>query len=417
MRGVPANPRAHSRIRPVSPATGGAGARSGRRVVIEADGGSRGNPGPAGYGAVVRDAATGEPLREVAAGIGVASNNVAEYRGLIAGLQAALDLGATDVDVRMDSKLVVEQMSGRWQVKHPDMKVLARQAADLVRQLGAVRFTHVRREFNKAADRLANEAMDAAAAGREWQPSGGLDGQQVSAVGETQPPVAEERREANRLVGWAAPAGPATSGWLVRHGETPLSVERRFNGVNDSALTERGVAQAEAIAERFADRELAAVVSSPLRRCRQTAERIATRLGLDVVDEVGLRETDFGEWDGLTFAEVRERWPRQLEAWLADTAVAPPGGESFDAVTARVADARAKICADWPAAAVVLVSHVTPIKTLLREALGAPLSAVYRLHISPASVSQVDWHADHHPVVRLVNDTSHLGEHVTTVHA
>jgi len=297
----------------------------------------------------------------------------------------------------------------------------------------------VRREFNKAADRLANEAMDAAAAGREWRPlhSGSAaearppDQPLVDSSKQApdqppnqppdqppvEPPVAEERREANRLIGWAAPAGPATAALLVRHGETPLSIEQRFNGVNDSALTERGVQQAEAIAGRLAGQRIAAVVSSPLRRTCQTADAIAGQLRLDVVEEPGLRETDFGDWDGLTFAEVRDRWPRQLEAWLADTAVAPPGGESFDEVTARVLDARAKLCAGWPAATIVVVSHVTPIKTLVRDALGAPLSAVYRLHISPASVSQVDWHTDHHPVVRLVNDVSHLGEHVTTVHA
>src|SRR5690242_9153128 len=114
-----ANSRAHRRLRTVSSL----------RVIVEADGGSRGNPGPAGYGAVVRDADSGEVLREVAAGIGVASNNVAEYRGLIAGLEAARDLGADDVAVRMDSLLVVNQMSGVWKVKHEAMKPLASEAA------------------------------------------------------------------------------------------------------------------------------------------------------------------------------------------------------------------------------------------------------------------------------------------------
>ena len=99
-----------------------------RRLVVEADGGSRGNPGPAGYGAVVRDAVTGEVLAERAAGIGRATNNVAEYGGLIAGLTAAVELDPAEVEVRMDSKLVVEQMSGRWQVKHPAMKPLADEA-------------------------------------------------------------------------------------------------------------------------------------------------------------------------------------------------------------------------------------------------------------------------------------------------
>jgi ribonuclease HI len=139
---------------------------AGRRVVVEADGGSRGNPGPAGYGAVVLDAATGEILAERAEGIGVATNNVAEYQGLIAGLRAARQLGATDVEVRMDSKLVVEQMSGRWKVKHPAMQPLAAEAAVLVRELGPVRFEWVPRARNGRADALANQAMDAQAAAR-----------------------------------------------------------------------------------------------------------------------------------------------------------------------------------------------------------------------------------------------------------
>jgi probable phosphoglycerate mutase len=134
------------------------------KVIIEADGGSRGNPGPAGYGAVVLDPDTDQVLVERAEGLGVTTNNVAEYQGLIAGLRAAIELGATDVDVRMDSKLVVEQMSGRWQVKHPAMKPLALEAARLVREIGSVRFEWIPRLRNSRADALANQAMDAQAA-------------------------------------------------------------------------------------------------------------------------------------------------------------------------------------------------------------------------------------------------------------
>jgi len=135
-----------------------------RRLVIEADGGSRGNPGPAGYGAVVRDATTGDVLAEVSESIGRATNNVAEYSGLIAGLRAgaAIARGA-DVEVRMDSKLVVEQMSGRWQIKHPDMRPLAAKAREAARAFGRVSYTWVPRSRNAHADRLANQAMDAAA--------------------------------------------------------------------------------------------------------------------------------------------------------------------------------------------------------------------------------------------------------------
>ena len=137
---------------------------SGRRLLIEADGGSRGNPGTAGYGAVVRDAVTGAVLAERSEAIGRATNNVAEYSGLVAGLRAAgrLAPGAA-AEVRMDSRLVVEQMSGHWKIKHPDLQALAAEARHAARELGRVTYTWVPRERNKHADRLANEAMDAAA--------------------------------------------------------------------------------------------------------------------------------------------------------------------------------------------------------------------------------------------------------------
>jgi len=143
-----------------------------RRLVIQADGGSRGNPGTAGYGAVVLDAVTGEVLAEVSEAIGRATNNVAEYSGLLAGLRAAGRLApGAEAEVRMDSKLVVEQMSGRWQIKHPDLRPLAAEARQAARALGRVTYTWVPRERNTHADRLANEAMDAVS-GRGKAPGG-----------------------------------------------------------------------------------------------------------------------------------------------------------------------------------------------------------------------------------------------------
>jgi len=133
-----------------------------RCLIVEADGGARGNPGPAGYGALVRDAVTGQVLVEAGEAIGVATNNVAEYRGLIAGLAAAHQIDPrARVEVRMDSKLVVEQMSGRWKIKHSGLIPLANQARTIFSP-GQVRYAWVRREDNASADRLANQAMDAA---------------------------------------------------------------------------------------------------------------------------------------------------------------------------------------------------------------------------------------------------------------
>jgi probable phosphoglycerate mutase len=388
---------------------------SGRRVIVEADGGSRGNPGPAGYGALVRDADTGELLREIAAGIGVASNNVAEYRGLIAGLQAARDLGASVVEVRMDSKLVVEQMSSRWKVKHPDMQALAAEAAALVREFDEVRFQHMRREFNKHADRLANEAMDAAAAGRTWvaPPVDSVESAEPAAAEPVAPAAPAVR---NVLYGWSAPVGTPTVAWLLRHGETPLSVERRFSGQDDAALTDRGRAQATAAARRLAELSVDAVISSPVRRARQSAEAVAVALGLEVQVEPGFAESHFGDWQGFTFAEVQQQWPGQLQHWLEDPTVAPPGAgaESQQATDARVLDARERMVSAYAGATVVVVSHVTPIKLLVRAALDAPSHALFRMQLSPGSLSVIDWFAEGHDVLRMFNDTSHLGANLTS---
>jgi probable phosphoglycerate mutase len=346
---------------------------------------------------VVRDADTGEVLREVAASIGRATNNVAEYQGLLAGLRAAGELDPEAVEVRMDSKLVVEQMSGRWQVKHPDMRALAREAFDVVRRLPHVSFVHVPRERNKDADRLANEAMDAAARGEEWVPR--------------RPERAEvpTPERGDRLPGWTEATAPPTVTVLLRHGSTPLTAEKRFSGLGDADLSPVGVAQVEAAADRVAaEPAVAAVVSSPLRRTRRTAAVVAARLGREVRVEDGLRETDFGDWEGHTLAEVREKWPEELQAWWSSTEVAPPGGESFAAVGRRVRQARDRLLASYAGQRIVVVTHVTPIKTLVRLALDAPASVLWRTHVDPCGLTEVDWHADGTAVLRRFNDTAHL---------
>ncbi len=376
------------------------------RVIVEADGGSRGNPGPAGYGAVVLDPATGAVLAEAAAGIGSATNNVAEYQGLLAGLRAARDLGADEVDVRMDSKLVVEQMSGRWQVKHPSMKPLAREAAGLVSGFSNVRFSWIPRERNTLADRLANEAMDAAAKGLVWR-SGGDTGPADAADAFL---ATAERADPSgpATTGWQAPVGVPTTLLLLRHGQTPLSVEKRFSGLGDPTLTDVGLAQAEAAARRLGSSGATAVVSSPLRRALQTAQPVAAALGVDVTVDERLRETDFGDWEGYTFGEIHATWPDEMAAWLASSSVAPPHGESFDDTTTRVRQARDRLLASYGGQRVVVVSHVSPIKTLLRLALDAPATALYRMHLDLCCLSEVQWFSDGPAVVRSMNDTHHL---------
>ncbi|WP_053712104.1 bifunctional RNase H/acid phosphatase [Streptomyces sp. NRRL B-3648] len=514
-----------------------------REFIVEADGGSRGNPGPAGYGAVVCDAATGQTLAEAAEYLGVATNNVAEYRGLLAGLRAAHALDPTArVHVRMDSKLVVEQMSGRWKIKHPDMKPLATEARSVFPP-DQVSYEWIPRERNKHADRLANEAMDAGAKGRQWSPSesraaldtppaapapsgppgdaaaGAAKARAALAEGRTGGPVRpvaaeddaeaeavretdttapaptgepllpsasasgeqcvinapDEQRVANapgeprgtstsgepRLPvapgeqrgsnapgeqptsasgerrGTSTPGEPrlpstpgeqrvvSTPGWsaapdlgapatlvLLRHGETPLTPQKRFSGSggSDPGLSAAGREQAHRVAEALARRgTIQAVVASPLARTRETAGIVAARLNLDVTIEDGLRETDFGAWEGLTFGEVRERHQDDLNAWLADPEAHPTGGgESFAETATRIAATRDKLVAAHAGRTVLLVTHVTPIKTLIRLALGAPPESLFRMELSAASLSAVAYYADGNASVRLFNDTSHL---------
>lgn len=349
------------------------------RVVIEADGGARGNPGPAGYGAVVRDAETGAVLAERGEAIGIATNNIAEYSGLVAGLEAAAELGATAADVYMDSKLVIEQMSGRWQIKHPGLRPLAAKAAALSKQIGTVGYHWIPREKNQHADAIANRAMD------------GL-------------PAESAPRQAP-LGTWEPRTMAATRLILVRHGSTAMTAEKRYSGRGDVPLSEVGRVQAEAVARRVAALDPAAVYSSPLSRCLETAELT----GLPVYPDADLIECDFGVWEGLTFTQVRADYGKELNRWLASASAAPPGGESFHQVAKRVSEAVARIRKAHPGQTVAIVSHVSPIKLILRDALGATDAILHRLFLDPAGMSIVDYYPDDAIAVRTVNDIAHLG--------
>ncbi|MRH92035.1 bifunctional RNase H/acid phosphatase [Nocardia sp. SYP-A9097] len=443
------------------------------KVVVEADGGSRGNPGPSGYGAVVWDADREHVLAERKEFLGVATNNVAEYRGLIAGLEAAAELGAREVSVRMDSKLVVEQMSGRWKVKHESMIPLADRARRLVAGFDRVSFAWIPRKENSHADQLANEAMDdahivdevrtalaqaepvaparvadsvpaqsdsATSAQRESAISAGpaLQNSATSAAAvqpdsagsatAVQPDSAGSATavfsgsassgaaaqansgpSASPAPGWTGAVGRPTRMLLLRHGQTELSVERRYSGRGNPALTEVGRGQAASAAKMLATKgNIAAIVSSPLGRARETAEAAGAALGLPVRVLDGLIETDFGAWEGLSFREAAEQDPELHARWLGDPSVAPPGGESFDQVRERIEGVRRDLVALYPGANVLVVSHVTPIKMLLQLALGVGPSLLYRLHLDLASLSIAEFYPDGGSSVRLANDTSYL---------
>jgi ribonuclease H / adenosylcobalamin/alpha-ribazole phosphatase len=206
---------------------------------------------------------------------------------------------------------------------------------------------------------------------------------------------------------WTGQKGRPTRLLLLRHGQTALSVDRRYSGRSDPELTELGLAQVAGVAAGIGSVEQAdqvsVALSSPLRRARQTAEPVAAALGVSVKTHDGLLETDFGDWDGLTFAEARERDPELHRGWLGDETVPPPGGESFAAVGVRIARLRDELLATYPGETLLLVSHVTPIKMLVRIALDVGSSVLYRMHLDLASLSIADFYPDGGASVRLVN--------------
>src|SRR5690606_9194212 len=289
--------------------------------------------------------------------------------------------------------------------KHPAMKPLAQRAGEVASGLAEVSYTWIPRAQNAHADALANEAMDAAAQGRPVRLGAAGGSAEGAAAG---PSGAAEAAGPAPAAGWSDPATDPTRLLLLRHGQTPLSVERRFAGVGDVELTDAGRAQARAAAGRLAGAGIEAVVASPLRRTMDTAEIAAAGLGLQVEPEPGLRETDFGAWEGMTFAEVRRDRPAELAAWLADPEVAPPGGESLAEAGRRVGKARDALVERYRGRTVLVVSHVTPIKAIVAQALGAPVEALYRMHLDVAGLSEVACYSDGPMVLRSFNDTAHL---------
>jgi probable phosphoglycerate mutase len=393
-----------------------------RRLVIEADGGSRGNPGVAGWGALVRDAGTGEVLWEGAAPLGKASNNVAEYSGLIAGLRAARTIDpAAQVEVRMDSKLVVEQMAGRWKIKHEDMRRLALEARDEAAELsaggGSVSFTWIPREENKAADALSNDGMDGRRIDRMLVTAGG-SGEAAAGSGSTETMDADVDVVAEVVDEVIDPAPALPSGpWsgveptrivLVRHGVTDFTVQTRLDGRGgaDPSLNTAGQAQAAAAGRAVAHLlggSSARVVTSSLARAVQTGAAVAEAIGATPDVDPDFDEQDFGDWDGAAIPDLVRDHPGELDRLRTDPAYARPGGESHDELAARVVAAFERVVA--AGGTTVVVCHRKPIMVVLAHLLRIPHETVWRLAAAPGSLTGVEVWPDGNASVAFTNRT------------
>ena len=355
-----------------------------REFKLFADGGSRGNPGPAAYGAVVIE--NEKVIAELAEYIGTTTNNYAEYRGLIAGLEYIHELdNDAIVEVSMDSKLVVEQMSGRWQIKHADMRDLAA-AARNAHHPSFVTYNWVPREANSHADEILNKALD----------------KRVEGVKEAKP----INLLTDRLVSKEVP----TMIYLVRHGETEFTSVRRFSGIrNNPKLIDRGREQAEAVGKYLAKLNADYLIASPLARTAETAEIVAKQTGHKVEFDDAWVECDFGDWDGLSVDEVKEKWPDEYTSWISSSAFTPPGGESYDDLAARIEPAFDALADKYPGQKVVVVTHNGVIKQIASLVMEGNPNSLFHIDVSPCSISSFSiWPTDGLRAVRSINERGHL---------
>ena len=380
------------------------------KLIIEADGGSRGNPGPAGSGAVVLDGQTGEVLIEVAKFIGTATNNVAEYTALMAGLSQALELNSeASILVRMDSKLVIEQMTGSWKIKHPDMIKLAADTQKLASGKN-ITWTWIPREQNSRADALANKAMD-----EEANSLSSFLGQDATAA------VAEFNQSGPSSV--RAPGGvtaPQTTLILIRHGRTHLTESRKISGSGgeNPNLSDIGREDARKVAVEVAAignsgpwshiAPVSEIISSPLQRTLDTAHIVANELRLSVSVNDHLAEISFGDWDGHTNEEVKQKWPSEFSAWQGSWETSPPNGESLKDFDKRVLQGLSELLEQHSGKTVAVVSHVMPIRGIARKAMDTGVSGYWVPQVAPCSITIIRFWGNQAAELVCINSTSHL---------
>jgi len=366
-------------------------------LILFADGASRGNPGPASLGAVlVRD---GEEIARISKQLGVRTNNYAEYSAVIAGLEYVIqhDL-EKNLLIRMDSKLVVEQLSGRWKIKHPDLMELARVAQSLLRQLNA-RLEWIPRELNFLADEAANQALDGLAEEEEVQVLS--SGQQAS----IQPLSIRAPRVRSE----------PTVVYVIRHGHTSSTESKLISGsLDDPELSELGKLEAVAasraineLSQRFNLQRPVLIAHSDMKRTTQTAQAISKEQSAPIRADSRLREISFGDWEGRSMQEL-EGDSSIIDSWRGSVSQKPPGGESILDLEARVLRSLSDLVAEHTGSSFAIVSHMMPLRTIAKRALGSSSASHWSLQFAPGSVSVYRFFGEELTEVFCLNSCEHL---------
>ena len=365
-------------------------------IFVYCDGASRGNPGPASYGVSIVTA-SGESIAEFGEQLGIRTNNYAEYQGVIAALRYLSNTEHRDVTIRMDSKLVIEQLAGRWKVKSPDMRELVSEASRLLGPFNAT-LQWIPREENSRADELANQALDGDAT--DFAPAelelAGVQPRSIRAPRQTKEPVT--------LV-------------LVRHGHTKATERDLIAGGDgaDPELSDLGVLDAEAAAktipallEYFKLPEPTAIIHSPMVRTTQTAEIISKQVSVPLTHDERLREIGFGTWNGQEMTAINAEKPEFVRSWQGSMSVKPEQGESIDDLVGRISPLISELCESHSGQTVVLVAHMMPVRTIAAlSAKGAP-SLYWSTNFSPGSVSIVRFFGPEFAEQFVINSCQHL---------
>ncbi len=366
-------------------------------IFLYADGASRGNPGPAAYGVHISDA-SGQAVADFGEAIGIATNNQAEYSAVIAGLRYLTQSSHREVTIRMDSKLVVEQLSGNWKINNPQLRELAEQARELLTDF-SYRLEWIPRDQNSKADANANSALDSG--NFTSTADAGLE------LASIQPRSIRAPRQ------YIEP----TTIIVVRHGHTENTERNLISGGDgtDPVLSQLGEIEVAAAAieipklvKLFALPEPAMVFHSPMVRTTQTAQAIAKELGLNMQADDRLREIGFGEWEMMDLAILETDTLELVSKWRGSLSVAPPKGESVNQMKDRVWQSLSEIIEDFRGSCAVIATHMMPTRAIAAATVRGSESIYWNLNTSPGGISVYRFFGIEYAEIFTLNYCAHL---------
>lgn len=368
-------------------------------IFLYADGASRGNPGPAAYGVHIEDQ-QGNSVADFGEALGIATNNQAEYAAVIAGLRYLSQTIHRTLTIRMDSKLVIEQLAGNWKINNPQLRELADQAKELLRDFD-VKLEWIPREQNSKADANANTALDAGNFS-----TASLAQLELASIQPRSIRAPRQYLEPTTII-------------VVRHGHTENTERNLVSGGDgtDPVLSKLGEREASSAAAEipklvklFDLPEPAIIFHSPMVRTTQTAEALAKELGVDMQSDNRLREIGFGEWEMMDMAVLETDSLELVSKWRGSLTSAPPGGESVNQMKDRVWESLSEVIESFRGSCAVISTHMMPTRAIAAAALRGSESIYWNLNTSPGGISVYRFFGIEYAEIFTLNYCAHLTE-------